>query len=84
MAELERTCERERPPVRDSPYERTLNELGEGRPGAAAAQPERGRAPAFNLDPEMPALWAAFIHIPIQEHLASDLQQSENSPEFKE
>ena len=38
----------------------------------------------FNLDPEKPALWAAFIHIPIQEHLASDLQQVENSPEFKE
>ena len=38
----------------------------------------------FNLDPEKPALWAAFIHIPIQEHLASDLQQTENSPEFKE
>ena len=38
----------------------------------------------FNLDPEKPALWAAFIHIPIQEHLASDLQQIENSPEFKE
>ena len=38
----------------------------------------------FNLDPDKPALWAAFIHIPIQEHLASDLQQTENSPEFKE
>jgi quercetin dioxygenase-like cupin family protein len=38
----------------------------------------------FNLDPQKPALWAAFIHIPIQEHLASDLQQTENSPEFKE
>ena len=38
----------------------------------------------FNLDPEKPAIWAAFIHVPIQEHLASDLQQVENSPEFKE
>ena len=38
----------------------------------------------FNLDPEKPSVWAAFIHIPIQEHLASDLQQTENSPEFKE
>lgn len=37
----------------------------------------------FNLDPEKPAVWAAFIHIPMQEYLASDLQQTENSPEFK-
>jgi hypothetical protein len=26
----------------------------------------------------------AFIHIPIQEYLPSDLQQTENSPDFKE
>ena len=38
----------------------------------------------FNLHVEKPALWAAFIHIPIQEHLASALEQTENSPEFKE
>jgi hypothetical protein len=38
----------------------------------------------FNLDPEKPAIWAAFINIPIQEYLASDLQQAENSPDFKE
>jgi hypothetical protein len=38
----------------------------------------------FNLDPDKPSVWAAFIHIPIQEHLSSDLQQSEASPEFKE
>jgi quercetin dioxygenase-like cupin family protein len=38
----------------------------------------------FNLDPQKPAVWAAFIHIPIQEYLASDLHQTENSPEFKE
>jgi quercetin dioxygenase-like cupin family protein len=38
----------------------------------------------FNLDPVKPALWAAFIHLPTQEYLASDLQQVENSPEFKE
>jgi quercetin dioxygenase-like cupin family protein len=37
----------------------------------------------FNLDPDKPSLWAAFIHIPIQEHLASDLKQVENSPEYK-
>jgi hypothetical protein len=38
----------------------------------------------FNLDPDKPAVWAAFINIPIQEYLASDLQQAENSPDFKE
>jgi quercetin dioxygenase-like cupin family protein len=37
----------------------------------------------FNLDPEKPSLWAAFIHLPTQEYLASDLQQVENSPDFK-
>lgn len=46
--------------------------------------PEEVEHQHFNLDPAKPALWAAFIHIPIQEHLASDLQQTENSPEFKE
>jgi gentisate 1,2-dioxygenase len=46
--------------------------------------PEEVEHQHFNLDPEKPALWAAFIHIPIQEHVASDLQQTENSPEFKE
>ena len=38
----------------------------------------------FNLDPQKPAIWCAFINIPIQEHLASDLKQTENSPDFKE
>jgi len=38
----------------------------------------------FNLDPENPAVWAAFIHIPTQQYLASNLEQMENSPEFKE
>jgi len=38
----------------------------------------------FNLDPQKPAVWAAFINVPIQEYLASDLQQIENSPDFKE
>ena len=37
----------------------------------------------FNLDPEKPSVWCAFIHLPIQEYLASDLQQMENSPDFK-
>jgi len=38
----------------------------------------------FNLDPQKPSVWAAFINVPIQEYLASDLQQIENSPDFKE
>ena len=37
----------------------------------------------FNLD-DKPSVWAAFINVPIQEHLASDLQQRETSPDFKE
>src|SRR6266568_1405531 len=38
----------------------------------------------FNSDPQKPAIWAAFINIPIQEYLASDLKQEEVSPDFKE
>ena len=38
----------------------------------------------FNLDPAKPSVWAAFINVPIQEHLASDLQQVEAAPDFKE
>jgi quercetin dioxygenase-like cupin family protein len=37
----------------------------------------------FNLD-DKPSVWAAFIHVPMQEHVASDLQQREASPDFKE
>ena len=37
----------------------------------------------FNLDPTTPAVWAAFIHTPMQEFLASDLEQREESPDFK-
>jgi quercetin dioxygenase-like cupin family protein len=37
----------------------------------------------FNTDPVKPAVWMAFIHLPIQEHLAHDLEQTEESPEFK-
>jgi quercetin dioxygenase-like cupin family protein len=37
----------------------------------------------FNLGgPEKPAVWVAFINVPIIEHLASELKQVENSPEF--
>ena len=39
----------------------------------------------FNLQPEKgPALWAAFINLPLHEYVASDLRQVENSPEFKD
>jgi quercetin dioxygenase-like cupin family protein len=37
----------------------------------------------FNLDPQKPAVWAAFIHVPMQEFVASDLEQKEESPDFK-
>jgi quercetin dioxygenase-like cupin family protein len=48
-------------------------------------KPEGVEHQHFNVQPEVgPAIWAAFINIPIQEYLASDLQQAENSPEFKE
>jgi quercetin dioxygenase-like cupin family protein len=48
-------------------------------------KPEGVEHQHFNVQPEKgPAIWAAFINIPIQEYLASDLQQKENSPEFKE
>ena len=48
-------------------------------------KPEGVEHQHFNLQPEVgPAIWAAFINVPIQEYLASDLQQRENSPEFKE
>ena len=47
-------------------------------------KPEGVEHQHFNADPSKPALWAAFIHIPIQEYLASDLQQTEASPDFKE
>jgi hypothetical protein len=39
----------------------------------------------FNLQPDRgPAKWVAFINLPIHEHVASDLRQVENSPEFTE
>ena len=38
----------------------------------------------FNLQPGTPAVWAAFIHTPMQEYLASELEQKEASPDFKE
>ncbi len=48
-------------------------------------KPEGVEHQHFNAQPEKgPAIWAAFINIPIQEYLASDLQQGEISPDFKE
>jgi Cupin domain len=39
----------------------------------------------FNLGPpEDPAIWIAIINLPIHDYLASDLEQIENSPDFKE
>ena len=38
----------------------------------------------FNTDPVKPAVWMAFIHLPIQEHLAHFLEQTEVSPEFND
>lgn len=37
----------------------------------------------FNEDPEKPAKWMAFRCIPTGEHLATETDQLENSPEFK-
>jgi quercetin dioxygenase-like cupin family protein len=37
----------------------------------------------FNTDPENPALWMAFIHLPIKEYVASEMTQSEESPEYR-
>jgi quercetin dioxygenase-like cupin family protein len=38
----------------------------------------------FNLDPEKPSVWAAFVPIALTEHVASQLRQTETSPEFKQ
>lgn len=47
-------------------------------------KPEGVEHQHFNANgPENPAVWAAFIHIPIIEHLASPLEQNEPSPEYK-
>ena len=38
----------------------------------------------FNSDPEKPALWMAFIHEPTHDYVASEMTQTEVSPEFKQ
>jgi quercetin dioxygenase-like cupin family protein len=37
----------------------------------------------FNTNPEKPALWMAFIHLPMKEYVASEMTQTEPSPEYK-
>ncbi len=37
----------------------------------------------FNVNPEKPALWMAFIHGPTRDYVASEMTQSEVSPEYK-
>jgi quercetin dioxygenase-like cupin family protein len=38
----------------------------------------------FNLDPEKPAVWMAFIHWPTREYVASEMTQTEESPEYRQ
>lgn len=38
----------------------------------------------FNLDPDKPSVWAAFNPIALSEHVASQLRQTETSPEYTE
>jgi hypothetical protein len=38
----------------------------------------------FNEDPQKPATWMAFIHMPLREHVASEITQMEISPDFKQ
>ena len=37
----------------------------------------------FNSNPEKPALWIAFIHSPMRDYVASEMTQTEVSPEYK-
>ena len=48
-------------------------------------KPEGVEHQHFNeLDADNPAIWVAFIYVPIIEYLASDLKQEEASPEYLE
>jgi quercetin dioxygenase-like cupin family protein len=38
----------------------------------------------FNTDLQKPALWMAFIHMPMREYLASEMTQTEVSQEYRE
>src|SRR3984885_3653474 len=46
-------------------------------------KPDRVEHQHFNLNPEKPALWMAFIHQGTREYLASEVTQTEPSPEWK-
>lgn len=46
-------------------------------------KPERVEHQHFNLNPEKPALWIAFIHQGTREYVASEVTQTEPSPEWK-
>lgn len=37
----------------------------------------------FNTNSEKPALWMAFIHRPVRDYVASEMTQSEESPEYR-
>jgi quercetin dioxygenase-like cupin family protein len=37
----------------------------------------------FNTNPDKPALWMAFIHRGVQDYVASEMTQTEVSPEYK-
>jgi len=46
-------------------------------------KPEGVEHQHFNAQPGTPAVWVAFYSIPIIEHIAAEMEQVENSPEFK-
>ena len=37
----------------------------------------------FNTDPDKPSVWMAFIHLGIQDYVASEMTQTQVSPEYK-
>jgi hypothetical protein len=37
----------------------------------------------FNAEPGKPCLWIAFVYIPLMDHVAMELTQISNSPDFK-
>ena len=46
-------------------------------------RPEGVEHQHFNLDTEKPSTWIAFINTPISEHLAHEMTQMQDSPEFR-
>jgi gentisate 1,2-dioxygenase len=46
-------------------------------------RPEGVEHQHFNLDTEKPSTWIAFINTPISEHLAHEMTQMQDSPEFQ-